>query len=182
MAGQDQPPERSAATPRTPIPSGAPRRLGYDEVVRELRVALIACTANAQAFAARRHLARDRISARTWSELAQIEARLAKRLHSALQSELRAQPWTFAARVRATVRSLRDEWSRERPLLVRRLREAQALPVAAWRAGNPQLEARVWPFLQNRTEHLANALALALNEPAPFPPIVWHAGRQEFLR
>ena len=164
--------ETSAQTP--------PQAFDYDAAVRILQRALTAATANVRAFGARAYTGHGLISARGWNELAEIEAQLAPLLHAALQRELRTEPRPALARVHAWLRGERDSWSGERTLIGRQLREACSWPVAAWRAGNPQLETGLWPFFQGRTQHLANQMALALHEPAPYPAIVWHSGRREF--
>jgi hypothetical protein len=189
-------PAEPAATPAAPERTGAGREprhtvpamptesteLGYDAALRVLRGALAAAAANAQAFATRSQLGQGLLSARGWSELAEIEAELTRRLEHALRRELRADPWPVPARLHCWLRAQRDIWSGERATLLRQLREASALPLGRWRAGAPQLESALWPFFEQRTHHLANTLALALGEPAPFPAIIWHPGRREFRR
>jgi hypothetical protein len=165
---------------REPTAPGPPQAFDYDAAVRVLQRSLTAATANARAFGARTYTGHGLISARGWNELAEIEAHMVRLLRAALQRELRTEPRPLAARVRSWLRGERDSWSGERSLIARQLREASSWPVAAWRAGNPQLEAVLWPFFQSRTQHLANQMALALHEPAPYPAIVWHPGRREF--
>jgi hypothetical protein len=156
--------------------------LGPEDAQGILRSALCAAAANARAFATRSQLPRGLLSQRSWSELADIEADLAGRLEQTLRRELRTDPWTASTRLHRWLRAQRDVWSGERPTLKRQLREATDLPVERWRAAAPQLEPALWPFFAQRTQHLANSMALGLGEPAPFPAIIWHPGRREFRR
>jgi hypothetical protein len=121
------------------------------------------------------------VSSRSWAELAEIEALLGARLQAAIRQELRAEPLTPVVQLRALWRALRDGLLAAEARLVRRqLRAAASHPVASWRSGAPQLEADLWPFLEARTHYLANTFALALDEPAPFAPLIWHPGSRSF--
>ena len=115
-----------------------------------------------------------------WAELGGIEALLCERLVEALRRELRAEPWGTFGQASALLRGISTGLSPERSLLDRLCRKASANPVELWRAGAPQLEATLWPFFSARTRYLANTTALALNQPSPFPPLIWHPGRREF--
>lgn len=154
--------------------------LGYDETLRALRRSLVVATGNAQAFGIRARGRPSLLSARGWAELAEIEAVLAQHLVQALRRELRAEPLSFWGRTAAMWRGIAGAVAPERSFVARLFRSASAHPVESWRAGAPQLEADLWPFFSARTHHLANALALALNEPAPYPPLFWHPGAREF--
>jgi hypothetical protein len=117
-----------------------------------------------------------------WAELAEIEALLVRGLEEALRRELRIEPWTLSVRTRAGARAVAESLRGEEPLVRALISEARDHPVQDWRRRAPQLESELWPFFVARTEYLANGLALALNEPAPYPVLVWHRGRQEFTR
>jgi hypothetical protein len=115
-------------------------------------------------------------------ELAEIEAILAADLEANLRRELRVEPWTMAMRYRAGLGAIVEALRGEEGLVGALLDRARRQPTDRWRQGAPQLEESLWPFLAGRTEHLANTLALALNQPAPFAPLLWHPGRQQFSR
>ena len=155
--------------------------MDYDEAVRVCRRGLIEAGANAQGFALRAARGGSgRVSAATWSELAQIEHLLKPRLEQALRRELRVEPWPFPTPLQA---SLMAFWRALAPegLVARRLfLNAASGAVDRWRTGAPQLEGLVWPFWVERTHYLANTLALALNEPAPYPILMWQPRQREF--
>jgi hypothetical protein len=157
--------------------------LGYDEALAVLRGQLVAARANASVFGS---LARagsgGLLSPRGWAELADIEAELARQLEQNLRRELRADPFPVLSAGRAFLRQTVDRFSPERALAQRRLTETRELPLSRWRAGIPQLENGLWDFTIGRSHHLANTLALALNEPAPFPVVVWQPARRQFRR
>ena len=153
--------------------------IGYDEIVGLLRRELGRVARNARVFALRARARPALLSPREWALLAQIEAELQDLLQHTLQLELHAEPWTSGRQLGSLVGGLLDGLRGERPLLARLLREAAGHPVAQWREGAPQLQ-DLWPFFEARTRYLANTLALALDEPAPFPPLVWNPRRREF--
>jgi hypothetical protein len=155
--------------------------LGYDEAVAVVRRILEDTAGKARAFATRSRGRPSLLSHRTWAELATIEALSSQRAQAALQRELRVEPWTSFGQARAAWRGLRDGLVGESPLVRRLLAEACASPVERWRAEAPQLEETLWRFLSARTRHLANSAALGLGEPSPYPTLIWHPGRREFL-
>ncbi len=156
--------------------------LGYEDAVRIVRRVLADAAGNARAFSIRSRGRPRLVSARTWAELAEIEAILSAILEESLLRELRVAPWTLGMRYRTGFAAIGGALRGEDGLVRSLFGRARVQPTAEWRAGAPQLEGTVWPFLEARTEHLANALALALNEPAPFSTLIWHPGRQEFQR
>ncbi len=155
---------------------------GYDEAVIALRGALVETTAQARAFAIRARGRPALISARSWAELAEIEALLARDIQDCLRLELHVDPWPMMVRIRAGLRGLSTALAPEPRLLERLLPDSSQHPVEQWRQAAPQLEASLWPLFVSRTQHLANAAALALNEPHPYPALFWHAARREFRR
>ncbi len=154
--------------------------LRYDDAITALRKALMEARTNARAFAVHARARPRLLSARTWAELAEIELLLARRLEQALSRELRVAPWTPLDRVRTWLGGLFGGLRPESRLVGELWRATLAHPVERWRTGTPQLEESLWPFFVSRTRHLANALALAQNEPAPYPQIFWHPGRRQF--
>ena len=154
--------------------------LGYDASVRVLREALVEAEGNARGFAVRARGRPELLSSHSWRELAEIENLLAQRLEGALQSELRVVPHTAFTRIRAHWRGLWGGLASERSLVRQLFHQTSHSQVEAWRAGAPQLESVLWPFFVSRTQYLANTLALALDEPAPSSPLIWHPGRREF--
>lgn len=154
--------------------------LSYDETIRALRRALTEAGAHARAFSVRSRGRPKLISARTWGELGEIEALLVGALEEILRRELRAEPWTLPTRSRTGARALWESLRGEEALVRALFDKARRHPVHEWRRGAPQIERTLWSFFVARTEHLANTLALALNEPAPYPPLLWHPGRREF--
>ncbi len=154
--------------------------LSYEETVRVLRGALVESEGNSRGFAVRARGRPELVSSHTWQELAEIEDLLAQHLEAALRSELRVVPHTAFTRIRAHWRGLWGGLASERALIRRLFHESTHSQVEAWRAGAPQLEAVLWPFFVSHTQYLANTLALALDEPAPSPPLIWHPGRREF--
>ncbi len=158
----------------------AARDLGYEEAIVLLRRELRGVARNARVFALRGRARPALLGAHSWTELAQIEAELQDMLQHTLSLELHVEPWTPWGRVAAGLGSFRDSLAAERYLLQRLLKEAVNHPVERWRTGVPQLEDALWPFLSARTHYLANTLALALAEPAPFPPLVWQPRRRSF--
>jgi hypothetical protein len=152
----------------------------YDDAVAVLRHALLDAAANARAFGIRARGRPQLLSARAWAELAQIEALLARDLTDTLKLELHEEPWSPFRELRALLLGLWRALIPEPALVSRLYREASAHPVESWRAAAPQLEASLWPFFSARTRHLANATALALNEPQPHPALFWHPSRREF--
>ena len=163
--------------PKSP---GAPRDLGYEEVVALLRRELRGVARNARVFGLRSRARPSLMSARSWAELAQIEVELQDILEHTLRLELHVEPWTGWGRTAVGVGSFIDSLADERRLLTRLFGTAAHHPVERWRAGVPQLEDALWPFLSGRTRYLANTLALALNEPAPFAQLIWHPRRRQF--
>ena len=143
---------------------------------------LAEATGNARAFAVRARGRPRLLSARAWGELAEIEARLSALVEDVLRGDLRAEPWSLPMRYRAGFGAVVGALRGEPGLLQSLLERARSQPTSSWRRGAPQLEEGLWPFLAERTEHLANTAALALNEPAPFPPLVWHPGRGAFAK
>ena len=156
--------------------------LTYDETVRALRAALAEVSRHTRAFAVRSRARPRLVSARTWAELAEIEAVLAFGLEETLQRELHVAPQTLLVRARTGARLLAESLRGEEGLVRALFGRARTHPVRDWRAATPQLESTLWPFFVARTDYLANTLALALNEPAPFPLLLWHPGRHEFTR
>ncbi len=154
--------------------------LSYDETVRVLRAALVEAEGNARGFGVRARGRPELVSSHSWRELAEIEDLLAQQLEAALRNELRVAPHSAFTRMRAHWRGLWGGLASERALMRRLFHESRHSQVATWRAGAPQLEAVLWPFFAARTQYLANTLALALDEPAPAPPLIWHPGRREF--
>jgi hypothetical protein len=155
--------------------------LDYDATLRVLRRTLGKVAGNARAFGMRARGRPELISSRTWAELAEIELLLVAQLQTAIRQELRAQPLTPLVQLSALWRAFRDGLMGGEARLVRRqLHAASSHPVASWRRGAPQLEPSLWPFLEARTHYLANTFALALDEPAPFPPLIWHPGSRSF--
>ena len=75
----------------------------------------------------------------------------------------------MAVRIRAGVRGVLTALASEPRLVERLLADSARHPVEEWRRVAPQLEASLWPLFVSRTRHLANAAALALNEPQPLP-------------
>ncbi len=157
------------------------RDLSYDEVVRLLRHELRSIGRNARVFALRARARPALLSAREWGLLAQIEAELQDMLQHTLRLELHVEPWSPWGQLRSTLASFRDGARGERALMTRLFLEAAAHPIERWRVGAPQLEDALWPFMSARTRYLANTVALALDEPAPFPPLVWNPRRREFI-
>ena len=155
-------------------------RLSWDETLACLRASLADARANARTFGARARSGPSLLSARSWDELAAIEARLARDLEDTIRLELREAPETLATRLRGLVRSARQLFQSEAALVRALYDEALHHPVEDWRAAAPQLEASLWPFFSSRTRHLVNALALALDEPQPHPPIFWHPRERSF--
>jgi hypothetical protein len=155
--------------------------LGYDEAVAVLRRALAEAGGGARAFEIRARARPQLLSARSWHELAVIETLLAERLATALSRELRVSPWRFTTRARAGVRFVSGALVPEARAVRGVFERTRAHPVERWRAAAPQLEATLWPFFSARTRYLANVTALALSEPAPYPPLLWHPARREFL-
>lgn len=152
----------------------------YDEAVVALRGALAETAAQARAFAIRARGRPALVSARSWAELAEIEAHLARDLEDCLRLELHVDPWPMTVRIRAGLRGVLTALASEPRLVERLLTGAADHPVERWRRAAPQLEASLWPLFVSRTRHLANAAALALNEPQPYPALFWHANRREF--
>ena len=154
--------------------------LSYDDALHVLRGSLAEVAGNARVFALRARRGGGLLSARDWAELAEIEARLEHDLADTLRLELNVDPWTWSGQTWALYRGVWLALHRE-PRLVRGIFEsARQSPVEQWRAAAPQLEASLWPFFADRTRYLANTLALALHEPAPFPVLIWHPGRRAF--
>jgi hypothetical protein len=149
-------------------------------VIGLLRRELRRVARNARVFALRSRARPTLLSARSWAELAEIEAELQDLLQHTLRLELHVEPWTALGRVRTGIGSFLDSLRGERRLLERLLDEAVQHPIERWRSGVPQLEDALWPFLGGRTRYLANMLALALDEPAPFPPLLWQPRRRQF--
>lgn len=156
------------------------RPISYDETIVLLRGELRNVARNARVFALRSRGRPTLLGARSWAELAQIEAELQDLLQHTLQLELHVDPWTRWGRSGTALGSFIDSLASERRLLQRLFAGALHHPVEHWRAGVPQLEDALWPFLSARTRYLANTLALALDEPAPFPPLVWQPRRRQF--
>ncbi len=154
--------------------------LSYDETVQVLQRSLVEATGNARGFAVRSRGRPKLVSARAWAELAEIEARFARDLADTVRLELRAEPWTFVTRTLAFYRGLWLGIQSEPSLVASLFRHAAEHPVDQWREGTPNLEGTLWPFFAARTHHLANTMALALDEPSPYPAIFWHPGRREF--
>ena len=154
--------------------------LSYNEAIAVLRGSLIEASGNARAFAIRSRGRPRLLSARTWEQLAQIEARLARDLEDTLRLELHTEAWTWLARTRAFYRGPWLGLLGEDRLVRALYHTATTHPVDLWRAGTPQLEASLWPFFSARTHYLANTLALALDEPAPHPARIWNPARQAF--
>jgi hypothetical protein len=162
-------------------PGGA--ELGYDEALAVLRALLVAVRANTAVFASLSRSGQGGLlSPRGWAELAEIEAELARQLDLNLRRELRAEPFPPLCTLRVLLRETLDRFSPERSVILRRMAETRDLPLARWRAGSPQLENGFWDFAIGRSHHLANTLALALDEPAPFPVVVWQPARRQFRR
>lgn len=154
--------------------------LAYDETVRLLRAALVEAEGNARAFTIRGRGRPELVSSRSWHELSEIETLLAQHIEKTLRGELRVEPRSALTTLRAHWRALRGGLAAERSLARRLFRENTGSRVQSWREQAPQLEHVLWPFFVARTQHLANTFALALNEPAPSPPLIWHPGRREF--
>lgn len=154
--------------------------LGYDETLRVLRQSLVRAVSNAWVFTIRARGRPQLLSARGWLELVEIERTLGGQLERALRSDLRVEPWSALGRTRSLYRGIWDSLRGERALVVDLFGRASRDPVDAWRRGAPQLEESLWPFFTGRTHYLANTFALALDEPAPFPTVIWHPGRREF--
>ena len=152
----------------------------YDDAVAALRHSLFEASANARAFGIRARGRPQLLSARAWAELAHVEALLARDLTDTLKLELHHEPWAPFGEMWALLRGFWRALISEPALVTRLYREACEHPVESWRTAAPQLEASLWPFFSARTRHLANATALALNEPQPHPDLFWHPSRQEF--
>ena len=121
------------------------------------------------------------LTARSWAELASIEALLAATLEQAIQRELKTDPWTTGPWIASLARIVRNGlWGGERSLVARTFAETRSHAVESWRPQAPQLEASLWPFFVDRTRYLANNMALALDERTPYPPLVWNPRRQAF--
>ena len=155
------------------------RDIGYDEIVGLLRRELGGVARNVRVFALRARVRPTLVSPREWTLLAEIETELQELLQHTLQLELHVDPWTMRRQLGSMLGSLIGGLRGERPLLLALLRDAADHPVERWRAGAPQLQ-DLWPFFAARTHYLANTFALALDEPAPFPPLVWNPRRREF--
>jgi hypothetical protein len=154
--------------------------LSYDETELLLRNSLVEVSGNARAFALRSRAGARLVSKRSWSELAQIEAQLERDLADTLRLELRSEPWSWLARTRALGRGLGLGITSEAHLIRVLFERVRAHPVERWREDAPQLEASLWPLYVARTHYLANTLALALDEPAPYPALIWNPHRREF--
>ncbi len=156
--------------------------LSYDDAVRVLRRGLVESSAHARAFAVRAKGRPKLISARSWQELAQIEALLSRVLAETLRHDLRVDPFTYGVRAVSMLRRIRESLRGEERLVQGLFTETRSHPVRQWREGAPQIKGELWSFFEARTEYLANTFALALNEPSPYAPLVWNPGRQEFTR
>ncbi len=156
--------------------------LGYDATLRIVRTALVAARGNAWGFQVRSRGAPKLLSRRAWQELCEIETLLVHALREVVRRELHAEPHTLLMRMHTGWRCLSVALMGERNVIVRLLREGVASPLETWRRDAPQLETSLWPFFVSRTQHLANVCALALDEPAPFPPLIWHPGQRGFQR
>lgn len=155
--------------------------LDYDATLRALRRTLGEVAGNARAFGMRAKGRPELVSSRTWAELAEIELLLGAQLQATIRQELRAEPLTPLVQLSAFWRTFREGLLTGEARLVRRqLWAASSHPVSSWRRGAPQLESSLWPFFEARTHYLANTFALALDEPAPFPPLIWHPGSRSF--
>lgn len=159
-----------------------PEALSYDEALRALRGALVEAAGNARVFALRARRDGRLMRARDWAQLSEIEARLERDLADTLRLELHADPWPWVTLTRAIYRGLWLALLGEERLVRGLFESARRHPVEDWRAGAPQLEASLWPFFVDRTRYLANTLALALHQPAPFPALLWHPGQRQFKR
>ena len=144
-----------------------------------LRRSLAESSGNARAFSWRSRGKPQLLTARSWAELAGIEALLAARVEQAIQRELRTDPWTTGPWIASLVRIARNGlWGGERSVVARTFAETRAHRVETWRQQSPQLEASLWPFFVDRTRYLANSMALALDERTPHPPLVWNPRRR----
>ncbi len=155
-------------------------KLDYAAAVRVLQNALLEVAANARGFALRAQGKPTRLSARNWHELAEIEAFLSYQLEQNLRREMKATPWSPFRQMRAMFQGYWIGFGDEEARIRRAHQLVVASPVERWRAGAPQLEASLWPFFQDRTHYLANTFSLALNEPAPFPTLIWRPDRRAF--
>ena len=154
--------------------------LGYDATLRIVRAALVTAEGNAWGFQVRSRGAPKLLSRRAWQELCEVEGFLVSALREVLRRELRVEPQTLLMRLRTGWRCLSVALVGEQNVIVRLLGEGVASPLETWRRDATQLEASLWPFFVSRTQHLANVCALALDEPAPFPPLIWHPGQRQF--
>ena len=177
-------PSREDTPSRDSEPGGTARAVGldYDEAVRVLRRRLVSSHATASAASSRAGRQDGEVSGRTWSEIAEIDALLVLQLETALTRELRATPWPGLSRARAFYAGIYRGFRGERDLALQLFEEARDEPVGAWRARAPQLEASLWPFWEDRNHFVANSLALALSEPAPFPAVIWISRERRFRR
>jgi hypothetical protein len=156
--------------------------ISYEDTIKILRAALVAADGNAWAFQVRWRGQPKLLSERSWRELADIEKLLGRSLAQALRQELRVAPWTYRGRIQARWRGIVRGLANERWVVARLYQEFSQSPVESWRREVPQLETTLWPFFVARTHYGANTLALALDQPAPFPALIWHPGRQDFQR
>ena len=157
-------------------------RLDYDETERLLDRLLVELKANSRAFRIRASGRPQCMSGAQWAELAEIDSLVAATLHEVMRREFRSEPGGPWADLTAAVTGLTGGLVSERRLLSRLHERCAAQPVERWRAGAPQLEASLWPLFCDRTQHLANSVALALNEPAPHPAIIWQPHLRAFRR
>jgi hypothetical protein len=156
--------------------------LSWDETVAVLQGVWVELQSNARAFQTRARGRPALLSAHQWGELADIEALTLPQLERALRSELHVEPGGTTAQVRIAMGSLRDGLRSERALLEALARRPSAHQIESWRAGTPQLEGSLWPWLADRCQHLANAVALALSEPAPYTVVIWQPRERRFQR
>ncbi|MFQ5513400.1 MAG: hypothetical protein ACE5FG_03095 [Myxococcota bacterium] len=161
---------------------GVGKEFAYDEALAFLRSALVESAGNARAFERRAGGRPTQLSPRAWRELSEIELQLTNVLENVIRSELRETPWNGWLRLRAQALGCRGALGAEQRLIQRVHRRCVDAPLEQWRDARPQLEGVLWPFFVDRTQYLANTLALALDEPAPYRPLIWHPGRREFTR
>ena len=163
-----------------------PDALSYDATLHLLKRALIEIHGNAIAFLRRGQRSPSRaphtLSPRTWQELATIEALLSRDLEDCIRLELHEEPWNPWAHIFTVFGGLWRSFGSEEKLLRSLHASLSSLPLDQWRTGAPQLEPSLWPFFANRTPYLANTAALALNEPPPYPTLIWLPRERKFRK
>ena len=160
--------------------------LTYDATLALLKRSLLEIHGNAIGFLRRGERrpsnADIALSPRSWQELATIEALLARDVEDCIKLELHEEPWSPWSHMGTVFRGLFLSIGSDEKVLRKLHADLADHPVDHWRAGAPQLEASLWPLFANRTHYLANTVALALNEPPPYPTLIWLPRERKFRK